>query len=39
MKLGEFIKKFSHNNPIRLLYKEKGGYRLVLDCWDDVCMD
>lgn len=39
MKLGEFIKNFSHNNVIRLSYKEKGGHRLVLDCWDDVCMD
>ena len=39
MKLGEFIKKFSHNNMIRLHYKEKGGNRIVLDEWDDVSMD
>lgn len=26
MKLGEFIKNFSHNNIIRLLYKNKHGY-------------
>ena len=39
MKLGEFIKNFSHNNLIRLVYKEKGGHRLVLDDWDDVSMD
>lgn len=39
MKLGEFIKKFSHNNMIRIHYKEKGGNRIVLDEWDDVSMD
>jgi len=39
MKLGEFIKNFSHNNLIRLVYKEKGGHRLVLNDWDDVSMD
>lgn len=39
MKLGEFIKKFSHNNLIRLHYKEKGGNRLVLEDWNDVSMD
>jgi hypothetical protein len=39
MKLGEFIKNFSHNNMIRLHYKEKGGNRIVLDDWDDVSMD
>ena len=39
MKLGEFIKNFSHNNMIRLHYKEKGGNRIVLDEWDDVSMD
>jgi hypothetical protein len=39
MKLGEFIKNFSHNNMIRLHYKEKGGNILVLDEWDDVSMD
>jgi hypothetical protein len=39
MKLGEFIKNFSHNNMVRLHYKEKGGSRIVLDEWDDVSMD
>lgn len=39
MKLGEFIKKFSHNNLIRLLYNNKGGHKLVLKDWDDVSMD
>jgi hypothetical protein len=39
MKLGEFIKNFSHNNMIRLHYREKGGNRIVLDEWDDVSMD
>jgi len=39
MKLGEFIKNFSHNNMVRLHYKEKGINRLVLDDWDDVSMD
>jgi hypothetical protein len=39
MKLREFIEKFSHNNMIRLHYKDKGGNRLVLDDWNDVSMD
>lgn len=39
MKLGEFIKKFSHNNLIRLVYKEKGGHETVLPTWGDVSMD
>lgn len=39
MTLGEFIKNFSHNNLIRLVYKHKGGHRLVLDTWNDVSMD
>jgi hypothetical protein len=39
MKLGEFIKNFSHNNMIRLHFNEKGGNRIVLDEWDDVSMD
>jgi hypothetical protein len=39
MKLGEFILNFSHNNMVRLHYKEKGGNRIVLDEWDDVSMD
>lgn len=39
MKLGEFITQFSHNNIIRLVYKDKGGHKLVLDDWNDVSMD
>lgn len=39
MKLGEFIKNFSHNNIVRLHYKDKGGNQLVLEDWDDVSMD
>lgn len=39
MKLGEFIKNFSHNNIIRLLYKNKHGYEVVLNDWNDVSMD
>ena len=39
MTLGEFIKNFSHNNIIRLHYKEPGGNGLVLKDWNDVSMD
>jgi hypothetical protein len=39
MKLGKFIKKFSHNNLIRLLYKSEGGHKTVLKSWSDVSMD
>ena len=39
MKLGEFIKNFSHNNLIRLVYENKGGHKIVLENWDDVSMD
>lgn len=39
MKLGEFIKNFSHNNLIRLHYEVKGGQELVLESWNDVSMD
>jgi hypothetical protein len=39
MKLGEFIKNFSHNNLVRLVYQCKGGYEIVLPTWDDVSMD
>ena len=39
MKLSEFIKQFSHNNVIRLLYDLKGGYEVVLNDWNDVAMD
>jgi len=39
MKLGEFIKNFSHNNMIRLHYKIKEGQELILKDWNDVSMD
>ena len=40
MKLGEFIKEFIEPNTIiRLVYKEKGGHRIVLDSWEDVSME
>jgi hypothetical protein len=39
MKLGEFIKNFSHNNVIRLVYKNKSGHEVVLNDWNDVSMD
>ena len=39
MKLGEFIENFSHNNIIRLWYKNDGGYKTVLVHVNDVSMD
>ncbi len=39
MKLGEFIEKFSHNNLIRLVYKNECGHEIALESWDDVSMD
>ncbi len=39
MKLGEFIKNFSHNNLVRLVYKNEGGHEIVLEDWNDVSMD
>lgn len=39
MKLGEFIQMFSHNNLVRLVYKHKGGHKLVANSWEDICMD
>lgn len=39
MKLKEFIENFSHNNVIRLMHKEKGGHRCVLETWNDISMD
>ena len=39
MKLGEFIKNFSHNNIVRLHYRIKGGNQCVLGDWNDVSMD
>ena len=39
MKLGEFIKQFSHNNIVRLFHKSVGAHKLVLEDWNDVSMD
>ena len=39
MKLGEFIKQFSHNNIVRLHHKIRGGHQIVLEDWNDVSMD
>ena len=39
MKLGEFIKQFSHNNIIRLHYKHEGGHICVGESWNDTSMD
>lgn len=39
MTLGEFIKQFSHNNIIRLVYKDKADYTPVLGKWDQTSMD
>lgn len=39
MKLGEFIKQFSHNNLIRLWYKTKEGHKIVAETFNDVAMD
>lgn len=39
MKLGEFIKQFSHNNIVRLVYDYKGGHKVVGKDWNDVSMD
>lgn len=39
MKLGEFIKNFSHNNLVRLVYKHEGGHETVLEDWNAVSMD
>jgi hypothetical protein len=39
MRLGEFIKSFSHNNLIRLHFKMNGGHEIVGMDWDDVSMD
>lgn len=39
MKLGEFIKNFSHNNIIRLHHKRKRGHQCVLPTIKDTSMD
>ena len=40
MELKEFIDKYiEHNSLVRVLYKHKGGHKVVLNDWDDVAMD
>jgi len=39
MKLGEFIKQFSHNNIVRLVYDFEGGSEIVAEDWNTVSMD
>jgi len=40
MKLKKFIKKFIERNTIiRLVYKDGGGHKVVLDSFEDVCME
>lgn len=40
MTLKEFIDEYiEHNSLVRVLYKHKGGHKLVLNDWDEVCME
>jgi hypothetical protein len=40
MILKDFIKEYvEHNSLVRVLYKNPGGHKLVLDDWNDVSMD
>jgi len=40
MTLQEFVKDYVEaNSLVRVLYKEKGGHRIVLNDWNDVDMD
>ena len=40
MKLGKFIEEFIEpNSLIRLVYKEVGGHKIVLNDWNDVSME
>jgi hypothetical protein len=39
MTLGEFLKEYTHNNIIRLVYKNTTGHEVVLNNWNDVSMD
>ena len=40
MILKDFIHEYvEHNSLVRVLYKHKGGHKLILDDWDDVDMD
>jgi hypothetical protein len=40
MTLKEFTENYiEHNSLVRLLYKNPGGHKLILNDWDDVDMD
>ena len=40
MTLKEFIEEYiQHNSLVRVLYKNPGGHKIVLNDWDDVDMD
>lgn len=40
MILKEFIENYiEHNSLVRVLYKNPGGHKVVLNDWDDVAMD
>lgn len=40
MILKDFIKQYvEHNSLVRVLYKNPGGHKLILDDWNDVAMD
>lgn len=40
MTLKEFINEYiEHNSLVRVLYKNEGVHKIVLNDWDDVAMD
>ena len=40
MILKDFIKEYvEHKSLVRVLYKNPGGHKLILDDWNDVAMD
>lgn len=40
MTLKEFTENYiEHNSLVRVLYKNPGGHKLILDDWNDVAMD
>lgn len=40
MTLKDFIEEYiEHNSLVRVLYKNPGGHKVVLNDWDDVAMD
>ena len=40
MTLKEFINEYiEHNSLVRVLYKNPGGHKLVLNDWNEVAMD